>query len=372
MPKLLLHKDEAVPLPCQISAIIRTRIETGEYLPGKRLKTIRQFASDFDVSPVTIVKALDILEEETLIERVPVKGVFVSNRLRAEKKQLYACFAFPEKGISPASRKSENWGLSSELYRGLLNGSQAFGMNLQFTYFQDDPSLALLQQQLMALKKFDFVIFTGWQLSELQKASAQERLTFCLPGGLQPASPDVIVVDYDRADARKRLAAMLQESGCSSAAVISLPKPNTPRGLDFLEDAQQAGIQVPQEGIWHFDHADPLLIEKLKEVLSRREAEFIFCDATDIMDDLYAAAYAIGQQPGKDLILTAIASGHTFAGLRPPPTFFRIPRYEMGLQIMEKAEQAIRRNEKLTEFPSFFVEKVSEKSEAAVTVAQYV
>ena len=80
-----LRKDEAVPLPDQISSIIRSRIESGFYQPGKKLDTVRQFARDFSVSQVTVIKALDILEEETLIKRVPVKGVFVSNRLSLGK-----------------------------------------------------------------------------------------------------------------------------------------------------------------------------------------------------------------------------------------------------------------------------------------------
>ena len=63
MQEVKLCKDEAVPLPHQISSIIRSWIKSGKYLPGKRLGTIRQFASDFSVSPVTVIKALDILEE---------------------------------------------------------------------------------------------------------------------------------------------------------------------------------------------------------------------------------------------------------------------------------------------------------------------
>ena len=126
-----LRRDEAMPLPDQISSIIRSRIESGEYRPGKRLGTIRQFAKDFDVSTVTVVKALDILEEETLIERVPVKGVFVSDRLKPEKKQLNACFAFPEKEMAPEVVGNENWGLNYELLRGLFAGAQKYKINLQ-------------------------------------------------------------------------------------------------------------------------------------------------------------------------------------------------------------------------------------------------
>lgn len=360
MQEVKLCKDEAVPLPHQISSIIRSRIESGKYLPGKRLGTIRQFASDFSVSPVTVIKALDILEEEALIDRVPVKGIFVSNLLKDSKRQLNACFAFPEKKFSQAFLKGENWGLSSELYRGLLSGAGSLGMNVQFTYFQDKPSPALLKQQIQALKKFDFAIFTGWQLAALQKASALERPTFCLTGSVPPASPEIIVVDYDRADARKRLLELLLASGYSSAGVISQQRPATSRGIDFLEDAKRAGVKVPQDGVWHLDHGDPLLSDKLQNLLARKEVQFIFCDFTDLMGDIYAAANAIGLKIGEELMITAIASGQTFARLQPPPTYFRIPRYEMGLQIMQKAEQAINSGKKVT-VPSLLTELISGK-----------
>ena len=176
-----LQRDEAMSLPDQISRIIRSRIESGEYRPGKRLGTIRQFAKDFEVSPVTVIKALDILEEETLIERIPVKGVFVTDRLKQEKKQLNACFAFPEKEMAPLENAKENWGLNYELYRGLFDGSRQYKINLQFIYFEDNPSRALLEKQKAALRKFDFVIIPGdTQLIDLRDASAAERLTFYL------------------------------------------------------------------------------------------------------------------------------------------------------------------------------------------------
>ena len=55
--ELLLRKDEALPLPGQISGILRERIVSGEYAPGKRLGSVRQFAGDFDVSSAAVKTA---------------------------------------------------------------------------------------------------------------------------------------------------------------------------------------------------------------------------------------------------------------------------------------------------------------------------
>ena len=241
-----LQRDEAMPLPDQISRIIRSRIESGEYRTGKRLGTIRQFAKDFDVSPVTVIKALDILEEETLIERIPVKGVFVTDRLKPEKKQLNACFAFPEKEMAPKENSRENWGLNFELYRGLLTGAEQYGIALQFTYFKDDPSPELLKKQLDALRNFDFVIFPGYsQLKELRDHSSAERPTFYLTGKTAAKNIPAIAIDYDRKDARRSLRSFLVASGRKSAAAITSSDQDGVRAGQFLVDAKASGIKAP-------------------------------------------------------------------------------------------------------------------------------
>ena len=349
----LLHKDEAVPLPDQISNIIRSRIESGFYQPGKKLDTVRQFARDFSVSQVTVIKALDILEAETLIKRVPVKGVFVSHRMKLEKKQLNACFAFPEKKMAPEESSRENWGLNFELYRGLLTGAEQYGIALQFTYFKDDPSPELLKRQLDALRNFDFVIFPGYsQLQELRDHSSAERPTFYLTGKTAAKNIPAIAIDYDREDARQALRNFLVASGRKSAAAIMSSDQDGVRAGQFLADAKASGIEAASAPLI-LDKDDPELPEKLRSFLLRREADFILVDYPEFMLPLYEAALSTGMVPGKDFLPTAVASGLIFTGLLPQLSYFRIPRYEMGLQIMEMADKILRKGKKAGDFSVF-------------------
>ncbi|MBO4632363.1 MAG: GntR family transcriptional regulator [Lentisphaeria bacterium] len=358
-----LRKDEAVPLPDQISSIIRMRIETGEYRPGKRLGSIRQFAKDFSVSPVTVIRALDILEEETLIERVPIKGVFVSDRLKPEKKQLTACFAFPEKEIAPMENAMENWGLNYELYRGLFAGAQQNKINLQFTYFQDKPSPELLDIQKAALRKFDMVIFPGdRQLVELREASAPERLTCYFGSSLNMSSPPsrAVRVDYDRPHSRRSLLEYFLQTGCRSAAALVSEDTSSDRGADFLNRAVKSGIDPAQAELWKIDRREPGSLDKIKAFLQRK-AEFIFVHHTEFMPLIFEAAYDLNLTPGKDFIVTAIASGMTFVGLFPRFSYLRIPRYKMGLQLMQSADEIIRSGKKTGTIPELKVEFIQGK-----------
>jgi len=359
----VLQKDEALPLPDQISNILRTRIETGEYPPGKRLGTIRQFARDFEVSPVTVIRALDILEEETLIERVPVKGVFVTDRLKPEKKRLNACFAFPEKEMAPLENSRENWGLNYELYRGLFDGSRQYKINLQFIYFEDHPGRALLEKQKAALRKFDFVIFPGdTQLIDLRDASAAERLTFYLASHFNspPSSSPAVKVDYDRNAAEQSLLDYFLETGCRNAAAFAWDEVQSTRGTDFLARAK-AEIGADRTELWTIRQKSPDMLEQIGRFL-KRKIEFIFVDSTECMPLIFEAAFDLGLTPGKDFIVTAIASGMTFTGLFPRFSYFRIPRYEMGLQLMQSADEIIRRGGKTGTFPQLKVEFIQGKN----------
>ena len=354
-----LQRDEAMPLPDQISRIIRSRIESGEYRPGKRLGTIRQFAKDFEVSPVTIIKALDILEEETLIERIPVKGVFVTDRLKPEKKQLNTCFAFPEKEMAPREHSNENWGLNYELYRGLFAGSREFKINLQFIYFEDTPRRNLLEKQKAALRNFDLAIFPGSnQLIDLREASAQERLTCYLAANEnhRPSPSSAVRVDYDRPDARNKLLSYFMGTGCRSAAALVSDNPTSDRGPDFLRRITDAGIDPERTALWTVRRDDPDPAGTIRTILLQRKPEFIFVHYTEVMHLLFEAAFDLGMTPGKDFIVTGIASGMTFNGLFPKFSYFRIPRYEMGLQLMQSADEIIRSGRKTGIIPNLKVE----------------
>lgn len=335
-----LRKDESRPLPDQISDILREKIEQGEYQPGKKLKTIRQFATEFAVSPVTVIKALDILEEETLIERVPIKGVFVSGRA-TKKKQLTACFAFPEKQLSPNYGSAENWGLNLELFRGLSVGAMQNDVNLQFAYFEQASTPELLEKQLAILKKFDFVIFTGEQLMKLQQSAAQQQFVFGITSGAGRI-PGVIPVDYDRADAMEKICAYLKK--CSVRNAVSFVTPNAvrKRSETLVRFAEKEGIPLCNGGIFEISVHDSERKEKIRDFLLKYKPEFILVDTTDLVTDLYGAAFELGLFPCMDFIVTGISGGTMYNGLFPAPSYFKIPRFDMAMQLMKCASESIR------------------------------
>ncbi len=64
----------------QLASLFRQRIETGEWEIGSQIPTVKELAEQCGVATMTIRQALNILEEEGLIERLRAKGTFVIER----------------------------------------------------------------------------------------------------------------------------------------------------------------------------------------------------------------------------------------------------------------------------------------------------
>jgi len=70
---------DGIPRHAQISKWLRDQIETGEFKPDEKLPSENDLAKKFDVSRVTIRRALQSLESESIIYRCQGLGSFVSD-----------------------------------------------------------------------------------------------------------------------------------------------------------------------------------------------------------------------------------------------------------------------------------------------------
>jgi GntR family transcriptional regulator len=66
-----------VPAYIQVASAIRRRIEAGYWKALDRIPTIEEFEMEFDVSRVTVIKAIELLEEEKLLKRQQGRGTFL-------------------------------------------------------------------------------------------------------------------------------------------------------------------------------------------------------------------------------------------------------------------------------------------------------
>ena len=75
-----ISRDSAVPVYRQVAAILRARIESGEYAPGQRLPSISGLVQEYGVAQLTARKALRLLVTEGLAEMSPGMGTYVKTQ----------------------------------------------------------------------------------------------------------------------------------------------------------------------------------------------------------------------------------------------------------------------------------------------------
>ena len=78
----------AIPLYHQLKSFITEQIESGEWSPGRKLPTELQFANEFSVSRTTVRQAMQLLQNEGLVERAQGRGTFVGRPKIAQNLAL--------------------------------------------------------------------------------------------------------------------------------------------------------------------------------------------------------------------------------------------------------------------------------------------
>ena len=86
----------ALPIYLRISELLGREIRSGRLPDGSRLPTERALATELGIAVGTLRKALTVLQENGLIERVQGSGNYV--RLRPEAATIYALFRLEKPG----------------------------------------------------------------------------------------------------------------------------------------------------------------------------------------------------------------------------------------------------------------------------------
>ena len=85
----MVHLDyrDARPIYTQIIDGYREQIATGVLMPGEKLPSVRELASNLAINPNTIQRAYRALEADGWTVTVPGKGCFVSGCERATEQE---------------------------------------------------------------------------------------------------------------------------------------------------------------------------------------------------------------------------------------------------------------------------------------------
>lgn len=80
VPRVSVDRDGPVPVYQQVAAILRARIESGEYAPARPVPSEPRLVQEFGVNRLTARKAVRVLVDEGLVEVVTGRGAYVIKR----------------------------------------------------------------------------------------------------------------------------------------------------------------------------------------------------------------------------------------------------------------------------------------------------
>lgn len=326
--------------------ILYSRIVSGQYQAGSRMDSIRKLAEEFGSSTRVVIQALELLEREDVLSRVPAKGIFVSPDFKAEQDSRRLAYVFPRETISPDEMPPENWSQNCEIYRGVLYGGEQSHSRVSFVHMLESEDALELHAQARRLSDFDGVIFASSRYLAVARILA-ERVP-CIFHSWEPidgfATIGSMGSSRNVADLVERL---VNFCGYTTAGVVTIQY-GTPQDLFFRERAalfqqegQSQGLEVRQHDCL-FLPRDTAAAQLTDYMRLGDLPQVLFCNHVENIIAIYEAAWRNGLQIGKNIGLVAICSGLTLKSLVPSCTFMKIPHFEIGRRAAEILVQACR------------------------------
>ena len=166
-----LAKDDPAPLYLQLQRVLRDAIQSRQLLQDDAIPAERDLAEDFDVSRITVRKAIDGLVTEGLLTRRLGAGTFVASRV---EKSFSKLSSFSEDMMSRGRKPHSEWvsksvgGVTPEeaLSLGLSPGALVY--RFQRIRFADGMTMALEQSAIpgYCLPSLDVVTTSLYQALE--------------------------------------------------------------------------------------------------------------------------------------------------------------------------------------------------------------
>lgn len=351
----IIDKNCKTALSEQVSDKLIHEIRSGKIKPGKRMPGERQLAERFWISRGTVIEALDLLESQNYIERIPARGTFVADDVNHELSVIKIAFPFPEASISLTAIGSiENWAMVSEAYRGMIEEARKHNAEISFIHFEEASNDIQFSRQLRRLESADGAIFAGYQLAKLRQCLVNNGKYCALMGYPPEIEPDMITVANDLPRSAAELAAFARNKNYKRLRIISelnditrqAVKKTVEEKLKVMRQAfEQTGIETNPDWCYIVDSTKP---EDFIRVFADNDFELgsgtdiIYCSNANIVPAFYRYCFDNDIKLGKDISAFGYASGMTFTNLMPTFTYSKINNFEIGRRACVLCIEAIR------------------------------
>ncbi len=327
--------DSVAETPLYIQAMdkLRSRIESGELKPGGRLPSERSLALEFNISKVTMNKALSALAREGLLERHVGRGTFVAYR---DATQQHSAVKITVVGLQDT--------LEDEYYVGLHRGIQEVALNesldVLYASVKDGDYSSLLNR-----RRSDGLLIIDPEvrhLPELQSLS-QRGVPFVILGASLP-DVELPCVDSDNYSASVKGVQYLHRLGhrrIGSVFVNPFQADTLERRRGFISGLAEYGLEFHQN--WCIDdvadgkHMDDRHEEILKNmVLDPEGPTAFFCGGYHLAVDTVRIIRQLRLTVPGHISVLGFDGPTSTAYVHPALTTLRQPLQIMGFRAMQK------------------------------------
>jgi DNA-binding LacI/PurR family transcriptional regulator len=352
MKKDIIKNHVRGELAQEISHILLQRIEGGFYAPGRKMDSVRQIASSLGVSTVSVQNALKFLKEKGIVRAVPGSGVIVNEGYSREIRVCNIAFVFPEIAISPDTLQFEDWVINSEIHLGLLRGAELYGAKINFIHVDEKMAPGVLAKKMKEIRENDAAIFVGRELFDIQKTLSKEMPVLNFISEYDKLPETIVPVCPANREALKSIAKHAKQCNCKKVGILSFVRENTKKndpGFQlmrlqqeiFIQFCKEEGFETGPEYNWELYEEDRYDLA-LRDLLKKNPPEFLFCNYSYLVGELYECCRELGIKIGEDMRIMAKSPGLIFSGLKPAVAYMKPPIAELAADSVNYACKCLR------------------------------
>lgn len=307
------------------------QMRTGKLKPGSRLPGERALADLLKISRGTARIALQELEHEGFIERIPSRGAFI--KTKGETRQVRLALIFPEAGISTEYLYYSNWVIASEVQRGLLEESMLNNSVMSFQYFPVDDAEREPEKYADKLEKeYDGVFFPSSQHWKLMEELKRRNYPFISIA----EDKSIPYITYNRHDiCVESINYLLSRNARNIIVLRREDSANIDPKLEAIKEVcKNNHIKFSKENILGVpvDKTGDLVVEMLKKVFntSAKLPDVFFCTYPEIAFYVFRFADEMNYNIPDDFMLMGYGNNIRLSPMVSRLTHIELPYYEMG------------------------------------------
>lgn len=309
------------------------QMRTGKLKHGSKLPGERALADLLKISRNTARAALQGLEEEGLIERIPSRGAFIKQK--GEVRQAKLAFIFPEIGISQEHLQYSNWAAASEMQRGLMYESMINNSVLSFQYCPVEDSVKNLTKYADKLvSEYDGVFFVGEQHEAIMNKLNSRKYPLVAITKCECAP----YITYNRQEICLESARRLIACGARDITMLirNDDKLSSSVKFDAVKQAcEESNIDFSEKNIIEFPDFSDSETEylQLKELFSESSSSLpdaFYCTSPEIAFSVMQLAGEMNWKIPEKTMLMGYGNNMRFSPMASKLTHVELPHYEMG------------------------------------------